>query len=81
VILEDLASSGDISFFEWINERKNRRVILRRLEACKYVRIDNPDNAGRYWAVGGKRKVIYAKSDLPLNAQIAAAQARQRQGL
>ena len=63
------------SFFEWINDRRNRRAIPHRLESCGYVQISNTTRKDGLWLVGGSRQMIYAKAELSLKAQFQAAQA------
>jgi Family of unknown function (DUF5906) len=62
-------------FSEWLSDRKNRRVIPHRFEACEYVPVRNPDRQQKsgVWVIGGERQVVYAKQVLPLHDQIAAA--------
>jgi hypothetical protein len=66
------AAQGD--FFEWINDRKNRRAIPHRLEKAGYVPVRNPDNTrDGSWKCVGKSTALYAKKSLPLGEQITAA--------
>jgi hypothetical protein len=77
--LEDLRSKASADFDDWVADRKNRRIIGHRLEACGYVPVHNPDAKDGLWKIGGPRQVIYAQAELPLLDQLAAAQQRQRQ--
>jgi hypothetical protein len=61
------------TFAEWLRDRKNSRKVPHRLEACGYVRVRNSDAQDGLWKVGGKRQAIYAKQELPIRDQIAAA--------
>jgi hypothetical protein len=62
-------------FAEWLRDRKNRRKIGHRFEACGYVPVRNPDDArDGQWKIAGKRQTVYARRDLPVRDQIAAAQ-------
>jgi hypothetical protein len=61
------------SFADWLQDRRNRRVIPHRFEACGYVPVRNPDADDGLWRIRGKRGVIYAKETLTLHDQIAAA--------
>jgi hypothetical protein len=58
---------------EWLNERKNRRLIPHRMEACGYVPVRNPAADSGLWVILGKRQAIYAKATLSLRDQLAAA--------
>jgi len=66
------------SFTDWLKDRRNRRVIPHRFEACGYVPIRNPDAAAGEWRIGGKRTIVYAKEILTIRDQIAAARALTR---
>jgi len=58
-----LRASGD--FGDWLRDRKNRRNIPHRLEACGYQAVRNPDAASDgLWKVYGKRQRIYGKTEL-----------------
>ena len=61
------------SFPDWLRDRKNARRIPHRLEACGYVPVRNDGANDRLWKIGGRRCVIYGKSDLPLRDRLAAA--------
>jgi hypothetical protein len=78
VTLDDViraAKSED--FKEWLKDRKNRRIIPHRMEACGYVAVRNDGANDGKWKVAGQRRVIYAKKSLSLKEQRAAAKARQ----
>ena len=70
VALQDSADGG---LFEWLTDRKSRRVIPHRLEKCGYVPVRNPDASDGLWRHGGSRKVIYAKAELSLKEQLEDA--------
>jgi len=62
-------------FGEWLRDRKNRRKIGHRFEACSYVPVRNPDDArDGQWKINGRRVTVYAKRDLSVRDQIAAVQ-------
>ena len=67
----DLAGRED--FKNWLSDRKNRRVISHRFEACEYLPVRNPNRKNGLWVINGERQVVYAKQVLPLREQIAAA--------
>ena len=67
------ALAGREDFKTWLSDRKNRRVIPHRFEACEYLPVRNPDNKTGVWVINGERQVVYAKQVLPLREQIAAA--------
>jgi hypothetical protein len=57
----------------WLNDRKNRRVIPHRMEACGYVPVRNPDADDGLWKIADKRQAMYAKATLSLRDQLEAA--------
>lgn len=67
----------DTPLVAWLDERKNRRVILFRLEKCGYVPVRNPYAKDGLWVINKKRQVAYAKAGLTLQQQIQAAQKLQ----
>ena len=64
-------SEGD--FRDWIEDRKNRRVIPHRLEGAGYLPVRNPDAEDGYYRVGQRRQAIYAKADLSPAERFRAA--------
>jgi hypothetical protein len=88
-ILDDLASpkavtiqriasqarqSNNFEFADWIEDRKNSRLIPHRLEGAGYVRVRNPSAQDGQWKVNGKRQAVYAQKSLSLREQIEEAQ-------
>jgi hypothetical protein len=63
-------------FREWLGDRKNRRIIPHRMEACGYVPARNDDAKDGKWVINGKRRVIYVKKTLSRQEQQAAARRR-----
>jgi len=59
--------AGD--FYNWITDRKNRRVIPHRMEQCGYVSVRNPTRKDGLWLIGKTRRVIYAKAELSIRKQ------------
>jgi hypothetical protein len=72
--LMQIIAHADHGFAEWLRDRKNRRQIPHRLEACGYVAVRSDSKDG-HWVVHGKRQVIYARADLSIRDRIAAANA------
>src|SRR5262249_19795536 len=58
---------------EWLEDRRNARIIPHRFEAVGYVPVRNRDNAKGFWSIKKVRQVIYAKSSLSLAEQFQAA--------
>jgi hypothetical protein len=65
------------TFHAWITDRKNRRAIPHKMEACGYVPVRNSGKDG-LWVVDSKRQVIYAKSELSISDQNQAARYLQQ---
>jgi DNA polymerase III delta prime subunit len=73
-LIEQAAKTQTYEIMEWLRERKNRRVILFRLETCGYVPVRNDAAKDGLFKVGTRRKAIYARSDLTLRDRFTAAQ-------
>jgi hypothetical protein len=69
VTLEMLAEVADPDFADWLTDRKNRRAIPFKLETAGYVQARNAAAKDGYWSIKGRRQVIYASQNLPLNQQ------------
>jgi Family of unknown function (DUF5906) len=61
-------------FARWLRDRRQRRRIPHRLEACGYVSVENPTAKDGHFVVAGRRQVIYAWRDLSPNERIEAAE-------
>jgi hypothetical protein len=64
-------ANGDIAI--WLLDRRNRRQLPHRLERCGFVSVRNPTSRDGLWRLDGARQVIYARSDLTLEARLTAA--------
>jgi hypothetical protein len=74
VTLETLirhASGTEI--FEWLKDRKNRRIVGHRLERCGYERLDNDLSKDGLFVVGGKRQAAYVNMLAPVGDRWRAA--------
>ena len=60
-------------FVDWLTDRKNRRILPHRFEACGYVPVRNPNAEDGLWKIANRRQVIYARANLSLADQIRAA--------
>jgi hypothetical protein len=74
--LARVAGQADQGFHDWLKDRKNRRIIPHRFEACGYVPVRNPDAADGLWKIGSQRMAAYGKANLSLPEQIAGVRAR-----
>jgi Primase C terminal 2 (PriCT-2)/Bifunctional DNA primase/polymerase, N-terminal/Family of unknown function (DUF5906) len=77
--LAEIAEAAPTGFQYWLEERKNRRAIPHRLEKCGYVALSSTTK-DHLWVIGGKRQVIYVRTDLPPADQIKAAEALVKSG-
>jgi Bifunctional DNA primase/polymerase, N-terminal/Family of unknown function (DUF5906) len=80
IILDDIRAEAGPGLVEWLDDRRNRRVVQHRLNACGYGFVHNPDAQDGYWRIKKARRTIYARLDLSIGEQIAAATERQQQG-
>jgi hypothetical protein len=83
VVLGDIITAahvvGATDFADWLRERKNRRQIPHRLEACGYVPVRNPDDKhDGQWNVKERRQTVYAKTQLTYHQQLQAVRQLQR---
>ena len=74
VTIEALFARGEASLGEWLKDRKNRRIILRRMEKCGYVPTRNDTAEDGLWRINQRRQVVYGRHDIPLRDRLAAAQ-------
>jgi hypothetical protein len=58
------AATSSTSFGEWLDNRKNRRNIPHRFEACGFTPVRNPDANDGLWKISGSRQVVYARTKL-----------------
>jgi len=65
-------AEGDL--FEWLKDRKNRRLIPHRLERCGYTPVRNDGAKDRLWVINRKRQTVYGRMDAPLSDRVKAAQ-------
>jgi hypothetical protein len=71
LILTQAATNTEFQI--WLNDHKNRRQIPHRFEKCGYVPVRNDAAKDGLWRISDKRQVVYAKAELPLRDQLAAA--------
>jgi hypothetical protein len=75
VTLPMVMTKAATGFADWLRDRKNRRNIGHRFDACKYVPVRNPDDKrDGQWKINGKRVTVYAKKALAPRDQITAVQ-------
>ncbi|SEP47896.1 Primase C terminal 2 (PriCT-2) [Rhodospirillales bacterium URHD0017] len=78
VTLEDIrdAANSTQAFKDYLNDRRNRRLISHRFEAIDYEPVRNPDAADGLWKVRYRRVVIYARKGLTMQDKLEAARQR-----
>jgi hypothetical protein len=73
ITLGSIVTRAAPDFADYLRDRRNRRKIPHRLDECGYVPVRNASKDG-LWVIAGKRQAIYAKRELPLRDQLAAAE-------
>jgi hypothetical protein len=73
VTLERLSVKATGSFRDWLNDRRNRRIIPHRLQTAGYIPVRNELAKDGLWKIGGKRQAVYARHELPLSERLSAA--------
>ena len=71
VTLRRVAAKASGDFAQWLNDRKNRRVIPHRFDAYGYRPVRNPDAESGLWVIRRRREVVYGRSDVPYSTLIA----------
>jgi hypothetical protein len=73
VTLDRIMTKAPVEFRDWLRDRRNRRKIPHRFEECGYVPVREPHAKDGLWVIGGRRQTVYARKELALRDQIAAA--------
>ena len=74
-IQEGARSTGTLDLAQWLEERKNRRIIPHRLEKVGYLAARNDTAQDGLWKIHGARQVVYAKSTLSVRDRFKAVEA------
>jgi hypothetical protein len=67
--------SPNSRFSQWLEDRRNSRLIPHRFEECGYTRVRNKTAKDGQWKVNGKRQAIYGRADIPFRDRYHAAAA------
>lgn len=59
--------------WDWLTDRKNRRLFSHRLANCGYERLDNDGATDGLFKIHGKRQVVYVKMAAPARDRWQAA--------
>ena len=78
VLIRAANDAMSLPIVEWLQERKNMRVIPIRLERCGYGSVRNGDAEDGLFVIDWRRQAIYARSDLSLKDRFAAARTLAR---
>jgi hypothetical protein len=70
--LTKVIAAAQGSLYEWLDDRKNRRVIPHKFEKCGYAPVRNEDATDGLWRIAGKRQAVYGRLDVPLSRRIEA---------
>jgi hypothetical protein len=73
VTLERIVVHAETELGMWMRDRKSRRQVPHRLEACGYVSVRNDYAKDGLWKIGDRRQAVYAKKALPIKDRVAAA--------
>jgi len=75
-------TKGLDAFVAFLQERKNTRLVVLRLEGCGYRRLANPDEGAGRWVVGGQRTGVYVRQSMTDREGFEAIKAldRKRKG-
>ena len=63
-LISRASTVGRHGFVDFLEERKNARVVGIRLEQCGYRRFANPNEKTGRWRVGGQRTGVYVAKEL-----------------
>jgi len=80
ITLDEVRANATGEFSDWLQDRKNRRIIPHRMEDAGYVPVRNDTAEDGLWKTRGKRQVIYAKAELSLHDRFAAVGRRSGGG-
>jgi hypothetical protein len=73
-----IANEATDDFQVWLRDRRNRRAIPHRLEACGYLAFRNPDADDGLWKIDNARQTIYAMSSLSVRDRLKATEDLRR---
>jgi hypothetical protein len=77
VTFDAIKAAADGTTREWLTDNRHRRHVRRAIADCGYWMVGNPWRTDRYWHVNGRRQAVYARAELLLRDQLAAARRMQ----
>ena len=72
ITIATLTATATGTFEAWITDRRNRRAIPHRLEACGYVPVRNDAAHDGLFVINGKRQAVYARVELSISDRVRA---------
>jgi Family of unknown function (DUF5906) len=72
ITIATLTAAATGSFEGWITDRRNRRAIPHRLEACGYVPVRNDVARDGLFVINGKRQAVYARAEFSVSERLRA---------
>jgi hypothetical protein len=73
VTIERIAIDAGAELAMWMRDRKSRRQVPHRLEACGYVPVRNDFAKDGLWKLGDRRQAVYARKTLSIRDRVVAA--------
>jgi Family of unknown function (DUF5906) len=73
VTIERVAIEAGPELGMWMRDRRSRRQVPHRMEACGYVPVRNDHAKDGLWKLGDRRQAIYAKKTMLIRDRVAAA--------
>jgi hypothetical protein len=73
------AQSAFPALVEWLNDRRNSRLMRARLDRCGYADFSNLESKDGMWQIAGRRVNVYVKNTLSLEKQRDAVAAFKRE--
>jgi hypothetical protein len=68
--LKNIAQNRSLmQLYEWLSDRRFKRLIPSRMGRHGYVRVRNTDSEDGLFKIDGRRQVAFAKAELPPNGQ------------
>jgi hypothetical protein len=60
------AEAAGTEIWDWLVDRKNRRIIPHRIEQCGYIPVRNDAAKDGLFKLNGQRQAIYARDSLSI---------------
>ena len=79
VLLSQILAKASGGIYDWLTERKNRRIIPIHMDRVGYTWVSNPSSKDGVWKIDGRRQPAYAKKTLSYQAQVAAIRKLDRE--